>query len=162
MMDTDQGGVERDFIKVYCGPTIGWVRISMFNGVEYGQQEYDLLLNDGISLLILQGGGYLVLQWYMLPLAVPAWTNFVEVNTPNIVPPAIQLPTAIAPTIEPITYVPSAMVIADSGGFAATNNITVVPFGTEKIDGASSVQITTAHGSVRLFPDTINGGWTLV
>lgn len=50
--------------------------------------------------------------------------------------------------------------IKDSGGVAGTNNITVSPHSTEKIDGAASQTIATNYGSLSLISDGTN--WFLV
>lgn len=48
-------------------------------------------------------------------------------------------------------------IIKDEGGVAATSNITVSPFGTEKIDGvAASKTINTNYGSLRLYTNGTN------
>lgn len=48
--------------------------------------------------------------------------------------------------------------VVDIGGFAGTFNITILPDGTEKIIGQSSVAITNAYGAWTLWP-IATGGW---
>lgn len=49
--------------------------------------------------------------------------------------------------------------VFDIGGFAAANNITIVPSGSEKIMGLASISITANYGSYVLEP-LQTGGWT--
>lgn len=60
------------------------------------------------------------------------------------------LPTSLSRSGVPI-------VIKDLAGNAATYNITIQPFGTEKIDGASQYQIVANYGAVKLYP--LAAGW---
>ena len=53
---------------------------------------------------------------------------------------------------------PGILIIKDEGGNAGTNNITVVPNGTDKIDGVNaSFTINTNYGVTRLY--AISGNW---
>jgi hypothetical protein len=52
------------------------------------------------------------------------------------------------------------LVIKDATGDAATHNITIVAFGTDLIDGASSVVLNNNYASIDLF---YNGtGWSIL
>ena len=59
---------------------------------------------------------------------------------------------AITLTLPPAATKISAVLIADWKGDAGTNNITIVPTGTEKIQGLSSWTIAADGGSVFLRP----------
>ena len=48
------------------------------------------------------------------------------------------------------------LIIKDIGGAAGTNNITIDPNGSEKIDGQSTLVIAANSGSVMLFCDGSN------
>lgn len=50
----------------------------------------------------------------------------------------------------------SQLIVKDSGGAAALNNITVATEGTETIDGASSVAISNDYGVVKVVSDGTN------
>jgi len=66
---------------------------------------------------------------------------------------SIQLPAAASRTNQP-------QGIIDIAGNAATFNITILPFGTEKIRGASSLIIENNYGGFTLWPIS-SGGWYL-
>lgn len=51
------------------------------------------------------------------------------------------------------------IVVVDSLGNAATHNITLVPNGSDTINGQSSYVIGSAYGSVTMYP--ITGGWSI-
>ena len=50
--------------------------------------------------------------------------------------------------------------VVDIGGNAATNHITILPFGSQKIMGQSSVVIATNYGGLTFWPIS-TGGWYL-
>jgi hypothetical protein len=53
--------------------------------------------------------------------------------------------------------------IIDIGGNAYTNNISILPFGTETISGLVSTAINSNFGAIILAPILQSpGGWTLV
>jgi hypothetical protein len=55
-------------------------------------------------------------------------------------------------TLPPSAFKISAVLVADWKGDAGTNNITILPTGTEKIQGLSSWTIAADNGSVFLRP----------
>ncbi len=83
---------------------------------------------------------------------VPAGTTLVTVNFNGTV--SLQLASSI-PILGTITQ---PLTVVDVGGFAATNNITILPFGTEKIMGLTSLVISTNFGGFNLLPVS-GGGW---
>lgn len=62
----------------------------------------------------------------------------------------VVLPTSLSRSGVPL-------VVKDLAGNAATYNITIQAFGTEKIDGASTYQIVANYGAVKLIP--LSSGW---
>ena len=146
MTDLDMGGTPRDMVRVNCGPTIGWVMIQENQldtihgdfGDDFGD---DFALGDGASLS--PPGG--------------TWLITVDVNA-TLAP--IQLPSAIPPNNEPITYIVRPITIVDTGGYAGAFPITIVPSGGETINGLSSLAISTAFGAYVLTPNVKLGGWT--
>jgi hypothetical protein len=135
--DLDQGGTFRQTQKLYLGPSVGWV--------EYADQW---LLNVTV-------GGTTTLQ---------RGTNLVLVNFNGAV--TIQLPSlkasAAGAQAIPKQFTTVPITICDIGGFAFSNPITVLPFGTELISGLASVPIGSNFGSLVIRPDIINGGGTML
>ncbi len=84
--------------------------------------------------------------------SVPAGTTLVTVNFNGAV--SLQLASSI-PILGAVTQ---PLTVVDVGGFAATGNITILPFGTEKIMGLSSLVISTNFGGFNLLPVS-GGGW---
>ncbi len=83
---------------------------------------------------------------------VPAGTTLVTVNFNGAV--SLQLASSV-PILGAVTQ---PLTVVDVGGFAATGNITILPFGTEKIMGLSSLVIATNFGGFNLLPVS-GGGW---
>ena len=135
--DLDQGGTFREWVRTYCGPSLGWVMFLV-----------------GATKDIIAAG----------TTNIASGTTLVRVNVAGAV--TVQLPTAIVPS-PPITTPPTAITgqpitIVDVGGHASTFNITILPFGTETIMGLASLTIANDYGAFVLTPDTVNGGWTNV
>lgn len=83
---------------------------------------------------------------------VPAGTTLVTVNVAAAV--TLQLPSSI-PILGNVT---TPLTIVDVGGFAAANNITILPFGTERIMGLASLTISSNFAGFNLLPVS-GGGW---
>jgi hypothetical protein len=133
-IDWDQSGTARQTQLVNLGPSVGWVEAPLT--VE--------LPITGAGVAIVQRG-----------------TTLITVNVNGSV--TIQLPSSKGrgPLATPGDYAMPPTVIADVGGFAAVHPITILPFGTEQIDGAASLTIITAYGSYALLPIVTTGGWTI-
>lgn len=134
--DLDQGGIAREWVRTYLGPSVGWV---MF------QQAGTTVITSGGTTNI--------------DLSI----NLVQVNFNGAV--TIQLASSIVPpspipaiTIQPSFILPT-LTISDIGGFAAAHPITILPFGTEKIFGGSSLQIVSNYGGYSL-KGIPTGGWS--
>jgi hypothetical protein len=135
--DLDQGGTFRQTQSVYMGPSIGWVNIPIS------------------AVLPVTTGGTTTVQ---------KGNTLVTVNFNGAV--TIQLPTAKANAAGgmtiPAEQSANPLTVVDIGGFANAHNITILPFGSETIDGLASIAITTNYGAFTLKPDIVNGGWTLL
>lgn len=129
--DLDQGGTARQWQKVNLGPTVGWLLFQISNVLN--------VVLAGIT-------------------NVSVGTTLVTVNVNGAV--TIQLPSAIASGGIPTTFLGLPITVVDIGGFAAANNITILPFGTETIMGLASIQIATNYGAFTLTPNTVSGGWS--
>jgi hypothetical protein len=70
---------------------------------------------------------------------------------------------AISLTLPPSSGVSDGKIvhIKDEGGYAGTNNITVIPHTAEKIDGENSYVINTSYGSITLVKNT-SGPWFII
>jgi hypothetical protein len=133
-VDIDQSGTFRQWIKVYMGPSLGWVTVPQQN-----------------RLKITAAGTYI------LNLS----TNLVEVDVAGAV--TVILPSCVSSTAGaqalPGTYAQNPITIVDVGGFAAANHITIQPFGGETIMGLSSLQITVNYGGYCLQPFSDLASW---
>lgn len=133
-LDLDQGGTFRQTQKVYLGPSVGWVEVA--------EQWILNVTTSGVTTL-------------------SRGTNIVLVNSSS--PPTIQLPSSKASLAGaqavPKQFAIVPLIIADVGGQATNNNITVLPFGAETIAGLASIAITVNYGSLVLNPNIVSGGW---
>lgn len=83
-------------------------------------------------------------------------------------PVTIQLPSALGNPVGaaavPGTWIPTPITVMDVGGFAnaTTAKITILPFGSETIDGVASITIESPYAAYVLRPRLVTGGWTLV
>lgn len=136
-LDLDQGGTFRQTQKVYMGPSVGWVNAP--------QQTV---------LPVLVGGTTNVLRGM----------NVVLVNFAGAV--TIQLPSSLrsaaGPQAIPGDSVIVPVVVIDQGGNAYVNPITILPFGSELIDGLASIELGSSFGAYVLRPNIDTGGWTLI
>jgi hypothetical protein len=135
-LDLDQGGTAREWVMVYMGPSVGYVRAPRRS-----------------PLAIIAAGTY----------TLNYSTNLVEVNVAGAV--TIILPSAIDPKVPagvlPGDYVKCPITIVDIGGFAGANPITIEPAsGSETILGEASIQITASYGGYSLIPSNTQQGWT--
>lgn len=128
--DLDQGGTFREWVRTYLGPTVGWIMFQVNN------------------VLAVVAAGTTTIQ---------PGTTLVTVSVNGAV--TIQLPSAIPAAGIPTSFLGLPITIVDIGGFAAAHNITILPFGTEKIVGLSSIAIATSYGAFTLTPNTTAGGW---
>lgn len=135
-LDLDQGGTFRQKQRVYLGPSVGWVE----------------MFNNNILPITVTGTTTLLLG-----------TTLVLVNVNAAV--TIQLPSAVASPAGaqalPGTFLARPITIVDAGGHATAHNITILPYGTELIDGLATIAILGNYGAYVLTPNTPSGGWTL-
>jgi hypothetical protein len=79
--------------------------------------------------------------------------NIILINKTVAAASSVQLPAAAIRGGFPVT-------IKDLKGDAATNNITILPDGSETIDGLSSVVINSNYGSFVFWP--VTNGWIIL
>jgi len=124
--DLDQGGTFRQGIKLYLGPSVGWVQA----------------FNNAI-LPVITGG----------TTTVAIGTTLVMVDSAS--PVTIQLPPAEASAAGaqalPGTFLGRPISVVDAGGQAGTGTITILPYGSETIDGATTLAISSQWGTARLY-----------
>jgi hypothetical protein len=130
--DFDQSGTVRFLQKRYLGPSLGWVDcVDAILRVTTGGMTYVLL---GNSFVTVNYNGPVTLQ-------LPQFKNM------NPAQPGL------------IRDMP--IVIADIGGYAGTNPITLLAWPGETISSLSSTTIATPYGALVLMPDPVNGGCTV-
>lgn len=134
--DLDQGGTDREWLRVYRGPSVGWITIPYRN------------------VLIITAAGTYTLN--------PS-TSLVQVSVAGAV--TIVMPSAVDPAVGPGAlpglFAKNPVTIVDIGGNAATTPITIDPAsGAENILGLASVQITANYGGLTLVPSSKQKGWT--
>src|SRR3974390_390797 len=126
MIDFDQSGTQREWRRVYLGPSVGWL-----------DAPYQTLLPVTVA------GTY----------NLDPSTNLVEVNVAGavtIVLPSCQFPASGAQA-QPRLFVSNPITVIDIGGNAASNNITINPNNvSETIMGLASVKIATNYGGFTL------------
>ena len=134
--DLDQGGSFRQYVQRWLGPSIGWVNSPDTNVVPVTTAGTTTVL-VGTTLVTVNVNGAVTIQ---LPSAKSS-VNAGQAALPGL---ALGLP----------------MTLVDIGGYAATHNITILPFGTETIMGLASIQIAEDYGAFTLLPKLTLGGWT--
>lgn len=135
-LDLDQGGTFRQWVKMYMGPSVGWVSTPI-----------DAVLD------ITAGGTYTILRG----------TSLILINVDANV--TLNLPSSKAsvqgPQTIPGQWVINPVTIVDIGGFAATRTYLINPSGAELISGLASVDLASPRGTIILIPILTTGGWNL-
>lgn len=135
-MDLDQGGLSYQKVRVWLGPSLGWV----------DQQVTP-------NFLVTTAG----------TTTIPAGASIVLVDVAGLV--TLNLPDVTAwlnqPAYNPMTAFERVLWIKDLGGNAQAFNITVQPFGAQSIDKlAQAFTIVQNRQLLRLYPiHTDNSGW---
>lgn len=138
-LDLDQSGTDRQWVRTYMGPTVGWQMLPGLNALP----------------LITTAGTYTILPD----------TTLIQVNCNGVV--IINLPSAIVPSVPagvlPGLFAKKPITIVDIGGFAQAQPITINPFSVaENIMGLASIQITSNYGAWTLNPSSTQKGWTAI
>ncbi len=136
--DLDQGGTNRNWVKSFLGPSIGWIWTPVQN-----------------FLPITAGGTY----------TLDPSTNFVTINTTGSV--TIKLPSAVDPAAgagaQPGLFANPPIVIVDVGGNAQAHPITIQPVSvSETIMGLTQIQITVNFGGYTLAPNSAQSTWNSI
>lgn len=134
-MDLDQGGFTYQKVRVWMGPSLGWVDQQV-------KPNFNIVIAGTFNL--------------------PAGTSIVLINVAGLV--TVNLPSVAAwlkePACNPMTAFERALWIKDLGGNAQAFNITVAPFGTDKIDNLGiSFTIVQNRQLLRLYPLNDLSGW---
>lgn len=134
--DLDQGGTFRQFARRWLGPSVGWID------------------TPEVNVLPIVAAG---------TTNVAVGTTLVTVNVAGAV--TLQLPSAKASVTatagaQPGLSLGLPLTVVDIGGHADAFNITILPFGTEKIMGLNSLSISTQYGAFVLIPNLSAGGWS--
>lgn len=138
MADLDKGGNTLQLTRVYLGPTLGWA-MAYINPARFitSAGSTQLILGDSVVFV-----NVAALVTILLPDAVQWLQQF-------------PMKSAIA-TFGEYLY------IKDYGGNAAAFNITVTPFGTQKIDNLAGLTIGQNRQSIRLYPLADASGWASI
>ena len=134
-MDIDQSGQAFQWVRVNLGPTLGWkmVQVKPSRSVIVGGST-QLLPGDSVVLV-------------------------------NVASPVTILLPNVSLWIQEASYMPAtgferAIWVKDLGGHAGANNITIVPFSGQLIDGSlASVVMNVNFQIVRLYPLNDLSGW---
>lgn len=133
--DLDKSGLAFQWTKVYRGPSLGWQMVM----VKPSQDVTDAgttTLGPGASLVLVNCLG-------LVTILLPDVSSWVQENFSR-----------------PNDAFEGAILIKDLGGHAAAFNITVTPFGTQKIDNlAQSFTIMQNRQLLRLYPLNDLSGW---
>jgi len=135
MVDLDQGGSFAQQLKVYMGPTIGWV---MF------QVNPELDVTSAAALVIQPFTSRVLLKAAVTSITLPDVSAWMK-----------------APFQQYTSGFDRSLWIKDFSGSAQANNITITGFnaGAQKIDGLSSFKIISNHALLRLYPLNDLSGW---
>jgi hypothetical protein len=137
-MDLDLGGTSRQWQRTYLGPSVGWIMVPWQN-----------------LLPITAAGTY----------NIDPSTNLIEVNVAGavtIVLPSCQFP-ASGPQAQTRLFASNPITIIDTGGNAASNNITINPNNPgETVMGLTSIKIATNYGGFTLQPVSAQKTWTSI
>ena len=155
-------GLPYQSVNVWLGPTLGAVR-------EYVRPEFvypNTLINLGPKDSVALVNTFLPPTEFALVESGPAIVDGLSesiVSLPTIAGPIVFLPDVVAWAREPFysLYTPfeRAIWVKDIGGNASTNPITINPFGSQTIDGATSYVISTNNAIARLYPLNSLQGW---
>lgn len=135
-IDWDRSGISLQSTRVNLGPSLGWVDVA------------------GATLTITSAGTF----------AIPFGISLVNVNVAGSV--TIDLPSAKASAAgamaQPNSFALVPIVVADIGGFAAANPITINAAPGETIVSVASIVIGAAFGAVTLQPDINTALWSII
>ena len=135
LVDLDQGGNAAQNIKVYLGPSLGWVR-QQVRPEQYVTTGGATTLTGGVGVVFV------------------SVASAVTINLPDVKSWVYESAYYQATAFE------RAIWIKDLGGNAAAFNITVAPFGSQAIDGlAQNFTIIQNRQLLRLYPLFDLTGW---
>jgi hypothetical protein len=130
--DFDQSGTVRFLQRRYLGPSLGW----------HDAPDAILRITTGGTTNVLLGN------------------SVISVNFNG--PVTIQLPQFMnSNPAQPGLIRDMPIVVADIGGYAGTNPITLLAWPGETISSLASTTIGTPYGALILMPDPVNGGCTV-
>jgi hypothetical protein len=133
--DLDQSGTSFQRVRVYSGPTLGWMDV-------YDKPSQVVTL-AGTTTLIGPVGTVLVNVAGAVTLNLPMVASYIQQSFGM---PAVPFERLIT--------------VKDIGGNANTFHITIVPNGTDKIDGVNANSIiATNFGVTRFYPLNDMSGW---
>lgn len=137
-LDLDQGGTDRQMVRKFLGPSVGWV----------------LIPDNSFLPVLTTGTTTLLLGTTLVPVNCDA-------NGVNIILPPCALPQPPAGVL-PLPYARLPITVYDAGGHAGDHPITLTPAAGETIMGLSSIEIASAFGGWSLMPHPENLTWVTI
>jgi hypothetical protein len=137
MIDFDQSGTFRSWMRQYLGPSVGWVTLPLQNVFPITAAGTYTLSPDVSQVTVNVAGAVTI-----------------------ILPPARH--PSVPPIAQPGLYGNTPIVIVDVGGNAAAHPITIQAAPTETIMGLASIQITAAYGGYTLAPNSAQATWNAI
>jgi hypothetical protein len=138
MADLDQGGIQR-FSKVWLGPSLGWGFLPV---------APEIIFTTPTPITILPGMSVVLIK---LPAPQPVLVNLPDVNL--WVTQAFDLGRTRS-------NLDRSILVKDVGGTcSAANPFTIMPLGTQRIDGQPSISLQGTFSWAKLFPLNDLTGW---
>ena len=137
--DLDQGGTNRQYVKQYLGPSVGWL----------------VTPAPAASILAITAAGTYTVDRSVTLITV----NVAGAVTLNL--PAAHTPS-VGPQAQPGLFVQNPITIVDIGGNATANPITINPNGAETIMGLATISLSVNYGGYTLKPNDSLNGWSSI
>lgn len=134
--DLDQGGTFRQYQRIWLGPSVGWITFPASN----------------VLPITAAGTTTAVIGTTLITVNVAALVTIQLWN-----PAVATVPAGVLPG----DYIAPSLTVVDTGGNAASFNITILPAAGHTIIGLASIAIVEAYGAWTLNPDINTGNWTL-
>ena len=135
LLQTDQGGSNCQWTKVYLGPTLGWAMLPIVPELE---------ITSAAALTIPAYASRVLLKAAVKAIALPSVSQWMLAT----------LPLANTAAFDRSLWIKDYVGDASSGA-----PIVVTPNGSDTIDGLSSYSIITPNDLLKLYPLTDTTGW---
>lgn len=136
LTQTDQGGSNAQWVKVYLGPTLGWAMLPVVPELE---------VTSAAALVLAPYTSRVILKAAVKAITLPAVAQWMLAS----------LPLANQSAFDRSIWIKDFS--GNAGGGASA--IVISPSGTDLIDGLASYSIITPNDLIRLYPLTDLSGW---